>query len=161
MPAPVLSPGAQGQPQGGIPSPANVDQSDASAVSRGALTALHTYDTTLDTSRNDAGRRTAAAGWCTEAYASQLNEAASHAVPGAVWAEWAQHKAYTKVTLQQTEDAGRPLDSLTTAYRQWTVTVTPTGRDGWSGPPEVRTVYAELTRATPAQPWRLNSIRIV
>ncbi|MFF7176841.1 hypothetical protein [Streptomyces pseudovenezuelae] len=159
-PAPVLPSGKAGEPHGGIPSPADVDQADATAVSRAALTALSTYDTALDTSLNDAGRRTADAGWCTAGYAAQLREAVHRAVPGAEWQTWTQHRAYATVKLSQTEDAGRPADSDTTAYRQWTITVTPTGRDGWKGTPTTTVAYAELTRTGAGQPWRLNTVTL-
>ncbi|MGW1674612.1 hypothetical protein [Streptomyces sp. NPDC002324] len=153
-----LPTGATGQPKGGIPYPGDVDGNDASAVSKAALTALTTYDTTLDTSRNDAGRRTAEAGWCTTAYAEQLRAAVSRSQPGTDWTTWAAHKAYTKPRLTLTEEAGRPNDTQTTAYRQWTIALTPTGRDGWKGPEEVHVAFAELTRTTTSNPWRLNAV---
>ncbi|WP_330346623.1 hypothetical protein OG858_47340 (plasmid) [Streptomyces europaeiscabiei] len=153
-----LPTGATGQPKGGIPSPADVDSSDATAVSKAALTALTTSDTAIDTSRNDAGRRTAEAGWCTTSYAEQLRAAVSRSQPGTDWTTWAEHKAYTRPRLTLTEEAGRPNDTPSTAYRQWTITLTPTGRDGWKGREEVHVAFAELTRATASKPWRLNAV---
>lgn len=152
--------GEAGEPKGGIPSPGDVDRTDATAVSKAALTALSTYDTAIDRSRNDAGRRVAAAGWCTAPYAAQLKAAANQAAPGGSWSTWTQHKAYTKATLQETAEAGRPQDTATTAYRQWTITVTPHGRDGWIGPAETSAAFVELTRAAAGQPWHLNSVSV-
>lgn len=157
--APLPS-GKGGEPKGGIPSPADVDESDATAVSRAALTALTTYDTAIDASRNDAGARVAEAGWCTAVYAAELRSAVSRSAPGATWATWVQHKAYTRPKLTQTKDAGQPADSDTTAYRQWTITLTPTGRDGWTGPPETSYAFVELTRADQSKPWRLNTVTV-
>ncbi|MGW2725098.1 hypothetical protein [Streptomyces sp. NPDC001492] len=155
--APLPS-GSAGQPKGGIPSPADVNGRDATAVSKAALTALTTYDTTIDTSRDDAGRRTAAAGWCTATYAAQLRAAVSRSQPGADWQTWTTHKAFTVPRLTEAEDAGGPDDTDTAAYRRWTITLTPTGRDGWKGSPQTLTAYAELTRSTASAPWRLNTV---
>ncbi|GGX36651.1 hypothetical protein [Streptomyces chryseus] len=152
-------PGKPGQPKGGIPTPGDVDQADATEVSRAALTAMWTYDTAIDNSRNDAGRRVAAAGWCTAAYADQLRDAAARSGPGSDWGQWAKHRAYTTVTLQRTEDAGRPRDTPTTAYRQWTLTLTPHGRDGWKGKPETSTAFVELTRSD-GKAWRLAAVSV-
>ncbi|GAA2110938.1 hypothetical protein GCM10009802_08330 [Streptomyces synnematoformans] len=159
-PAQTLPKGEDGTPHGGIPHPDDVDEHDASAVSEGALTAMFTYDTTIDASRNDAGRRAAEAGWCTEEYARQLRAAAARSAPGADWATWAEHRAYTTVKLTAADEAGRPADTPTTAYRQWNITVTPHGRNDWKGQPQHSTVFAELQRADPDAPWRLAAISI-
>ncbi|WP_406517560.1 hypothetical protein [Streptomyces sp. NBC_00134] len=155
-----LPPGKSGEPHGGIPSPADVDQTDATAVSEAALTGMFTYDTAIDTSRNDAGRRIAAAGWCTATYAAELKEAATRSAPGTGWTLWDRHQAYTTATLQQTEEAGKPADTDTDALRQWTITITPTGRDGWKGAAESRTAYVELIRPAAGKPWRLNAVTV-
>ncbi|MEJ8662312.1 hypothetical protein [Streptomyces sp. MS1.AVA.4] len=159
-PAPARSHARIQQPKGGIPLPASVDQTDAGAVSRGGLTALMTYDTTTDDSRTEASIRTADAGWCTAAYGAQLRAATTHAGAGATWASWAQHRAYTTVSLTAADEAGRPADTPTTAYRQWIVAVTPHGRDGWKGPAEQYTAFVELVRAQAGAPWRLNSLSL-
>lgn len=59
------------EPHGGIPRPVDVKQTDATAVGEGALTALLTYDTAIDTSRHQATLRMVDAGWATPAYAAQ------------------------------------------------------------------------------------------
>lgn len=75
-PTPAREPSkAPAQPHGGIPSPESVDQRDAAAVSKGALTAMLTYDTATDASRTEASRRMVAAGWCTAAYGAKAKAA--------------------------------------------------------------------------------------
>ncbi|MEU5959217.1 hypothetical protein [Streptomyces sp. NPDC047525] len=155
-----LPAGKKGTPRGSLPAREDIDQKDATAVSKAALTVMHSYDTAIDTSRNDAGRRVADAGWCTGTYAAQLREAASRSNPGAAWSTWAQHKAYTKPAMQRTEESGQPADTDTEAYRQWTITVTPTGRKGWKGTPEISTAYVALTRAAADDPWRLAAVTV-
>ncbi|WBB62019.1 hypothetical protein O7599_05620 [Streptomyces sp. WMMC500] len=124
------------------------------------MTGLFSYDTALDKGRNDAGRRVAEAGWCTEEYADHLRNAAARSAPGADWTTWAAHRAYTTVQLAPASEAGRPQDTVTTAYRQWSVSITPRGRDDWTGPTETSTVFAELNRDDAEAPWRLDAISI-
>ncbi|NEC96840.1 hypothetical protein G3I57_16195 [Streptomyces albidoflavus] len=147
-------------PRGGIPVPGDVDQDDAGAVAHGALTALHTYDTTRDTSRHQAALRTADAGWCTRTYAAQLRKAAPRSAPGATWTTWADHQAVVRPRLTPADEAGKPADTDRLAYRQWIVTLTPRGADDWKGPEEDLLVAATLTRTSPAAPWRLDALAV-
>lgn len=147
-------------PHGGIPVPASVDQEDASAVARGALTALYTYDTDVDPGRQQAALRMAAVGWTTAAYAAQQRAAQPRGGTGAAWNEWTRHRAYTTVEATQADEAGRPADTATTAYRQWDITITPRGRDGWTGDPEMSTAFVELTRTAGGKPWRLSALQV-
>lgn len=156
----TLPPGRTGTPHGGIQSPRSVDQDDPTAVSRAALTVMFRYDTTMDTSRNDAARRAAEAGWCTPEYAAELRDAAAFSGPGAEWATWAQHRAYAVPKLTAVREAGQPTDTDTDAYRQWVVSITPTGRDKWKGKPEVSTAFVHLTRPATGKPWRLAAVTI-
>ncbi|SEF16491.1 hypothetical protein SAMN05428942_7289 [Streptomyces sp. 2112.2] len=155
-----LPAGKSGQPHGGIPSPGDVRQTDATEVTRGALTAMWTSDTTLDTTQQDATRRAARAGWLTPTYAAQLTKYQPHAAPGAEWAQWSRHRAYTTVHVQDTPDAGQPGDTDTTAYRQITLTVTPHGRDKWTGQPATYAVFVVLSRADKGRPWRLSATTV-
>ncbi|WP_218058264.1 hypothetical protein [Streptomyces sp. Wb2n-11] len=160
-PAPERSRAAKiKQPKDGIPSPDDVDQKDAGAVSRAALQAMLTFDTTVDTGRTEASVRAADAGWCTPAYAAKLRSATSRSGPGAAWNSWATHRAYTTVELTPADEAGRPADTATTAYRQWAATITPRGRDRWTGEPEMLTAFVELTRSQAGAPWRVNSLSL-
>ncbi|MEU4924615.1 hypothetical protein AB0G29_35340 [Streptomyces parvus] len=147
-------------PHGGIPVPASVDQEDASAVARGALIALHTYDTDIDPGRQQAALRMAAVGWTTAAYAAQQRAAQPRGGNGAAWNEWTRHRAYTTATATPADEAGRPADTATTAYRQWTITITPHGRDGWTGEPEMSTAFVELSRPAAGKPWRLSALQV-
>lgn len=147
-------------PHGGVPVPASVDQEDASAVARGALTALYTHDTAVDPGRQQAALRMAAVGWTTPAYAAQQRAAQPRSGGGAAWTEWTSHRAYTTVKATPADEAGRPADTATTAYRQWTITITPRGRDGWTGDPEASTAFVELVRPAAGQPWRLSALQI-
>ncbi|MFJ4418800.1 hypothetical protein [Streptomyces sp. NPDC088925] len=145
-------------PQGGTPRPEDLsaaEQRDATTVSRAALTVLTTYDTRIDQSRYDAAVRTADAGWCTPEYAATLREGRPHAAPGADWTAWAAHGAVTRPRLVAADEDGRPADTPTTAYRQWTITLRPTGRAGWTADAPPMTAYAELHRASASAPWRL------
>lgn len=119
-----------------------------------------TYDTTVDTSRYQAAARTADAGWCTATYAAQLRAGKPRSAPGSEWDTWTAHHAYTAVDMMKSADAGIPPDTGTTAYRQWAVTVTVTGRDNWRGAPETYTAYASLTRAAAGAPWRVSALSL-
>lgn len=149
-----------GTPKGGIPKPDDVDQKDADAVGEGALTAMYTSDTAVDNGPQDAAVRTAKAGWLSEKYAKQLRGHRAQAAPGAQWTEWADHRAYTKVKLTKTEDAAKPDDSGTEAWRQWTVTTAPLGRDGWKPKPTTVAAYVQLVRSAPDAGWRVAGVTV-
>jgi len=155
---PARPSGSPGIPHGGIPKPGDVDEQSPDAVAKGALTAYFTYDTTLDTSRNDGGRRMADSGWCTDTYAQELRSAAARSAPGATWDEWSRHRAYTTVKPAPADEAGKPDDTATAAYRTLAVTITPHGRDGWTGTPEVDVAYVEMSRSAPDKGWRLSEV---
>ncbi|WP_326798181.1 hypothetical protein OG946_24625 [Streptomyces sp. NBC_01808] len=153
-----LPAGSGGTPKGGVPRPDDVDQADADAVSKGALTVMGTFDTTVDRGPSDAEVRAASAGWLTHAYAASLSKHRPRAAPGAQWQEWAGHRAYTTVALQKAEDAAKPADTDTEAWRQWAVTTTPRGRDGWTGEPATVPAYVHLTRKAAGEAWRVDDI---
>ncbi|WP_381798897.1 hypothetical protein [Streptomyces niveus] len=147
-------------PRGSAVRPQEVDGTDADAVGEGALKALWTYDTTTDSGPRDAELRAAEAGWLTGAYADQVRAHRPQSVLGAQWREWAGHRARTTVALKKTEDAAKPPDTGTEAWRQWTVTATPKGREGWTGDPVVSSVYVQLTRTTTDRPWRVAEVTV-
>ncbi|MBO8188892.1 hypothetical protein [Streptomyces spirodelae] len=166
-PSPDASPSATGEssepaapPKGGVPEPEDVDQKDPDAVGKGALTAMWTYDTDVDRGPQDAGVRTADAGWLTETYARRLRDHRSGSAPGAQWETWSQHRAYTTVELAKTEDASKPGDTDTVAWRQWTLTTTPHGRDGWKQQPTTVVAFVHLVRAAAGKPWRVADITV-
>ncbi|WP_067067585.1 hypothetical protein [Carbonactinospora thermoautotrophica] len=140
-----------------LPDPQKVDGADPDAVSRAAVTVMWTMDTTIDTSQYQAELR--AAPYLTADYAARLRQYPPVAAPGAQWNQWAAHRAYTTVRLTPGYD-DRPLDTATTAHRQWSVTATPIGRDGWRGQPVTATVFVTLTRTGPGQPWRVAAVTV-
>ncbi|MET9553730.1 hypothetical protein [Streptomyces sp. NPDC006645] len=148
------------KPRGSTVRPEDVDPADADEVGEGALTALWTFDAAADSGPHDAELRAADAGWLTEAYADRLRAHQPQSVPGAQWQEWAEHGARTTVVPEKTEDAAKPPDTETEAWRQWTVTATPSGREGWKGEPVVAAVYVQLTRATADKPWRVADVTV-
>jgi hypothetical protein len=163
-PAPIVSvPPAQPIPRGSgtptlaLPSPDPTVQSDPTTVSQAALTVLFSYDTTTDTTPRDAALRTIP--WMTDKYAAAQLEHVVVAPPGADWNTWAEHRAYTTPTLVQSNESA-PTDSQVLAYRQWVVSYTPTGRDGWRGTESVVVVFVSLTRGSPAEPWRIADLGV-
>lgn len=161
--APVTVPPAQPIPRGTatptlpLPSTAKVAQSDATEVSSAALTVMFTYDTSTDTTAQDAVLR--AQPWLTEEYAALQREHVSVGPPGAEWTTWTAHKAFTAPVLERGRDQA-PTDSATTAYRQWLVRYTPQGRDGWKGDETAVVVFAVLTRAKASDPWRVSDLLV-
>jgi hypothetical protein len=153
--------GSKGTPEGGVLRPADIDQKHADAVARGTLTVMWTFDAVIDSGPHDASVRAADAGWLTKTYASRLRAHRPRSAPGTQWNEWASHRAYTVVTLQKTEDAARPADTDTEAWRQWTVTATPSGRDGWSGKPTTVVTYVQLTRTAAGEAWRVDDVTVL
>ncbi|MDG4537209.1 hypothetical protein N3K67_34695, partial [Streptomyces sp. AV19] len=71
-----------------------------------------------------------------------------------------RHRAYTTVNLRPAQDAGRPGDDATHALRQWSVTTTARGRDGWNGPPDIVAAFVELSRPADGDPWRVAGVSL-
>ncbi|TXL83760.1 hypothetical protein [Streptomyces sp. IB2014 016-6] len=159
-PGEPTEPTSTATPRGSTVRPQEVDGTDADAVGEGALRALWTYDTTTDSGPRDAEMRAAEAGWLTGEYADQVRAERPPSVPGVQWREWAGHRARTTVGLKKTEDAAKPPDTGNEAWRQWTVTATPKGREGWTGDPVVSSVYVRLTRTTTDKPWRVAEVTV-
>ncbi|MFI7241770.1 hypothetical protein [Streptomyces qinglanensis] len=149
-----------GTPEGGVPRPGDVDEKDPDEVAEGTLTAMWTHDTTVDDGPGDAARRTADAGWLTRSYARTLGGRRAGSAPGAQWQRWADHRAYTTVALDRTEDAAKPEDTDTVAWRQLTVTTTPHGRDGWTREPASVVAYVHLVRKSADADWRVADVTV-
>ncbi|MFJ2818042.1 hypothetical protein [Streptomyces sp. NPDC087294] len=158
--SPTVPVRSTGTPKGGVPQAADVKRTDADAVSKGALKALWTYDTTVDSGPVAAGVRAADAGWLTAEYGLQLRSQQGGSVSSAQWREWAGHRAYTTVALSAADDAARPPDTGTEAWRQWIVTTTPHGRDQWTGKADALAVYVQLTRTGPGKAWQVAGVRL-
>ncbi|MEU0938971.1 hypothetical protein [Embleya sp. NPDC005971] len=155
VPVPVLPRGREGVPGGGLPDPAAVDGRDPEAVGRAALGAMYAWDTGLDVTLADAERR--AVPWLTAGYGAAVASRSAVAAGGAAWSSWAGHRAYGRVSLELLRDE-RPSDSSGTVYRQWSVTVVPTGRDGWTGAPVTAVAYVEVVRV--GEVWRVAGVRV-
>lgn len=151
----ALPTGRAGTPAAGLP--AHVDSQDATAVAAAAITADWTWDTALDTSPADAQRRSQP--WLTPQYAAQVAHAPTVAAPGAQWDTLAAHHGYTTAALARAFD-DPTADTATSAWREFTVTVTEHGRDGWHGPVSTYVQYAHLTRPTAGAPWQVDQMRV-
>jgi hypothetical protein len=159
-PADPLPAGSSGTPRGAQPTLDAVKRVDATAVSGAALRVMWSYDTRHDTTAHDASVRLADTGLCTKTYAETLREHAPRADGGTRWSRWTTHHAYTSVELKRTEEAGRPKDTATTAYRQWTGTLTPHGQHGWRGEPVTSVAFVELSRGAAGGPWLISAITL-
>jgi hypothetical protein len=146
------SPPSQGsRPPGDLPTPRRVDQKDATALSKAALTVMYMVDSTVDAGLRDAKLR--AARYLTRDYMAKLKAEPKQYVPG----DWRQHRAYLAVRLKPLRrEAGAPSDGPTAAYRQWEMTTTPTGRDDWRGASGRFVVYMVLARSSTAESWRVS-----
>lgn len=149
--------GSTGTPRGTLPVPSHVNGQDPSAIATAALSVMYAMDTRMDTSPHDATVR--ATRYLTPKYGAELRAEQPRSAPGAQWQDWADHHAYTTATISPADDAGRPSDSPTIAYRQYTVTVTARGDTGYSDVEQVGTAFIELTR-TGSNPWRISTIQI-
>lgn len=147
--------GWRGTPRGQAAPAGSVDRSDATAVAVWFAGALMTYDTALDVSPSDAGRRAAAL--ASPSYAASLTSAPD-LQPGYWWTTLQARHGWTSAATRLGGIGQAPADTATTAYRA--VSVTATGRDqtGWSG--DVQGPYLLLvtcTRAAADQPWTVAS----
>lgn len=148
----AIAPAPTATPHGGLPDPKEVDRGDATAVSRAAVQVMWTVDAAVDRDQLDAYLR--AGPYLSAKYAKALNAEPVGAVPSL----WRDHRAYARVRLtpQAIED-GVGADTATTAHREWAVTVTPTGRDGWKGAPVHATAFVTLTRGDDGD-WQISEV---
>ena len=145
------SPPPTSRPPGDLPTPGRADGRNATALSKAALTVMYTVDGTADAGLRDAKLR--AARYLTADYKAEVEAEPVQYVPE----EWRRHRAYLAVDLKPiSREDGAPSDGPTSAYRQWELRTTPTGRDGWRGDPRKFVVYMELTRSSRHAPWRVS-----
>jgi hypothetical protein len=140
-----------------LPTAASVSYADPTAVSRAAVIIQWTMDTVTDASQYQAELRSAP--FLAPGYLAQLRANPPVAAPGYQWDQWAAHHAYTTVSLVAEPDE-QPPDTVTTAYRQWGITVTPHGTGGWTGAPQAATVFVQLSRAGSGQPWLVSAVSV-
>lgn len=134
------------------PEVSQVNSADPDAVSRAAVDCYYRLDTIRDDGYADGLRH--ALPLLSPSYAAAVRTSPTPA-PDADWTEWSQHHAHTDVALEPSPE-DHPPDSSRTAYRAWIVTATPTGTDGWLGPPHQALALVTLS-ATP-QGWRVGQI---
>lgn len=141
---------------GGLPDLRRIDQKDATAVSRAALTVMYTVDSTVDAGLRNARLR--ATHYLTTTYAAAIKAEPVQYVPE----DWRRHRAYLAVRLRPTvREKGAPTDGPTASYREWEMTTVPTGRDRWRGAPRTSVVYMALVRSSKNAPWRVSDVNVV
>lgn len=143
-----------GRATGKTPALRGVDGSDPTVVSRAALRAMWSADTTIDPNHDAAALRRAAP-YLHPRYRAQLRHTPHR--PSAEWERWRRHRAYTRVRLRLGHDE-RPPDTAVQAVRQWHLTVRVVGRDGWKGPTMRWTAFVELTRDSGA--WLVSAVML-
>ncbi|HSA50272.1 MAG TPA: hypothetical protein VLH10_09195 [Yinghuangia sp.] len=155
---PVLT-GRPGTPAGGAPpAPSSVDGRDAVAVSRAVVAITYTMDTAIDASGWDAAMR--AAPYLAPEYFATLRDNPPDRSPGGEWFTWQAHQAYTTVELTSADETGKPEDTPFRAFHAWNVTVTATGRDGWTERSPDQVVYVILGRSDAAADWKVTDIQV-
>lgn len=151
-PAPA-SPSGAGTSRGSATMSAGVDRSSPDAVGAAFITAAWTMDTRTDPGPAAAGARCAAL--ATPGFAARLTTGAPQ-TSTSDWATWSAHQARTTVRLVPDNDT-RPDDMPGTAYRAWSVTVTPQA-PGWTGSPWRLTVFVTMTKT--AGTWAVSDLRV-
>lgn len=149
--------GVGGTPRGTDLDPADVDTSDADAVTDAVLTLMYAHDTEIDLSPADAARR--AAQLLTPEYAATVNQT----IPGGGGADWinlAEANGYTTVELENVTEYDAPEDTDTDAYRERIVTVTSHTPLTELPDPAQYLTWITLTRPTPDDPWAVASVDI-
>lgn len=144
----------------GLPEFAAVDAQDPTDVARAALITVRMIDTTIDPERGgDLGARMRAVRYLSATFAQRLLGQPDQVPPAIQWRQWLDHRAYIRVRLEAAP-ADRPADTSTTAYRSWTLTTTPAGRDGWRGTSATNSADVILQRARAVDPWRVDQLTI-
>jgi len=149
-PAPTLQPPAPSAAQllaGG-------DPRDATAVAR--VFALGSWSIDTATQRGEVDAETRLVALMTPQLAAQVQAAVATVRPSSAFLAWRRHQA---TTLAPTHDSGAPPDTTTLAHRSFVPAVTPTGRDGWTGPTQTHVEFITLTRPGPGEPWRVADVQ--
>lgn len=131
-----------------------LNRSNPTAVAVAMLDSTFSYNTNLDKSPQAALERSAV--WYTPSAAKKLAAAGPQGSPGKQWTTWSQHHVITTVTVSAAPDSGAPPETSTSAYRQFAVTVTPHGSNGWTAPPELYACFVTLTNTSVG--WQVASL---
>jgi hypothetical protein len=134
-----------------------VNRAEPTAVAEALLAATFTSDTATDTSPQNAVIRSLI--WYTAAEAATIRSEEPTGPAGAQWTLWAAHHVSTSVAVAVNHDPGAPADTATVAYRQFAVTVTPQGSNGWTTPPDVYECFIVLTRPATHGVWQVSSLQ--
>lgn len=134
-----------------------VNRSDPTAVAEAMLDTTFRSNTTTDTSPYTAVKRSLA--WFTPAAAARVLASAPTSPVGAEWITWTAHEVTTSVAVHINTDPGAPADTATSADRQFNVTVTPHGEDGWTTAPDQYQCFVTLTRTSPTGAWQVSNLQ--
>lgn len=146
-------------PDAQVPDPGAVDDSDPTSVSKVWAEMTYSYDTKYDTSPHDAVLR--AVRWCSKRKAAAERSYQAAGGPGAEWNTWAQHRAWTTVTVSIELEDDSPQDTEKVAHRSLVVEGKAHGRDGWTGHGPRLTAYTKLVRSAVGEPWRVDDVIVV
>ena len=155
-PAPVVTntPPAEAVPL--PPRPVGVDWSSPADVAAAMLVALWTVDTTKDPSLYAAQVR--ASVYCSPNYGAELRRLRPGAPPDGTWTLWASHRATTTVAVAAAPESGGPVNTPAVAYVEDVATVTPVGRDGWNGQPQMWVEFVTLSRPSRTTGWLVSGV---
>lgn len=129
------------------PRAAGYGYADPSDVCRRFAGALYSADTTRDLGPGDAYTRAGAY------MTGDLYAQAGGADADGRWETWVAHRAALRLQISGWSDDEQPPDSSVSAYRAERLTVTPVGRDGWTGWADTFLLYCTLARQDDG--WRV------
>lgn len=134
--------------------PASIDQTNPDQVADLFVRTICSLDARTDTSAS-AGLMRARSLMSADLAAAYADGSPSGGV--GLMTSLAEHDGYTLVSISAVLD-GQPEDTPTTAMRGRSVTRTPTGRDGWSGAPEILAYFLTMTFEDGA--WRVSQMSV-
>ena len=152
-PTPSATSAAPAWPRGIDKSLLDVDETDPDAVGLAWVTIATAYDTATDTNPADAMRR--AAPYLSPALAEHFT-ADTHVRTDPEWSKAAAHDAYLDVTVERI-DLNPPADTETTKHRDYEITRTWTGNDGYERALDPLYISIRLSQ-TPSGQWQISDI---
>lgn len=125
----------------------------ADTVAAAGLRVIYTWDTGTDSGPASAARR--ALKLLSPPMSTDVLNAPPVAQPGAQWDQWASHAAVLTADVTPSAD-DHPPDTPDRVYRQYTITQTIHGVDGWSAPAQQLTVFVTLDHTPDG--WRIATV---
>jgi hypothetical protein len=122
-------------------------------VAQAGLRIMFTWYTGHDTGPASATRRALA--YLAPPMSTDVIAAPPAASPGAQWDQWAGHHAVLIPTITRGGD-DTPPTTTQRAYRQYLITQTVTGADGWTAPPQRITAFVTLAHSSTG--WRIAQV---